>query len=776
MNNTTKRKFIEETLSNPELFLRQVIENAGGVPFQLIFGRSLGTGYYKYVGTGIKDLLGVPPNEFTEKLFGSLVEEFNPLLPEIPIDPAECRRKMVKGDIPHYKADIRIRTTKGEVKWINDSSLPIRDDKTDKIIGAQGILIDIDKRKRIEKDTEQNISLLRATLESTADGILVVDSSGKISGFNERFVKMWRIPQTIIATRDDQKAIDFVLDQLKDPGGFLAKVGELYTNPEADSFDLLKFKDGRYFERYSHPQRIGEQPVGRVWSFRDVTERKRAEEHLRQSEEFFRDISYSMADWIWEVDKDGKYTFAGGKVKQILEYEPQELIGKTPFELMPEAEAKRVGAIFQKIVSGKEPIIELENWNLTKTGKEVCLLTNGVPIKNERGELMGYRGVDKDITERKKMEKALQESESRVKTILDTNPTGIMLVDKNTRKIVLMNNVAVNMVGLPGEQILGRICHSFICPAEVNSCPVCDLGQKVDRSERVLIQSNGNRMPILKSVVEIKIGGEDCLLESFIDITERKRAEETLRESEERYRKLVETAPDVIYSLAEDGTITSLNPAFESITGWASSEWLGKQFIPLVHPDDVPLAIETFKKALNEEKLPPYELRILSKSGEYIVGEFTSTSLIKKGKVAGEFGIARNITERKHAQELLTASEESYRGLFNSLDDAIYVQDTEGKFLDVNEGAVEMYGYPREYFIGKTPEFLSAPGKNDLTATMEAIQRAFAGEPQQFEWWGIHKNGKIFPKDVKLKKGIYHGKDVIIAIARDITVPILNVW
>jgi len=152
MNDTSKRKRTEETLSNPELFFRQVIENAGGVPFQLIFGSSLGTGYYKYIGTGIKNLIGVLPNEFTEKLFNSLVEVVNPLLPEIPIDPTECRRKMVKGDIPHYKADILIRSTKGEAKWINESSLPIRDEKTGKIIGAQGILIDIDKHKKIEKE------------------------------------------------------------------------------------------------------------------------------------------------------------------------------------------------------------------------------------------------------------------------------------------------------------------------------------------------------------------------------------------------------------------------------------------------------------------------------------------------------------------------------------------------------------------------------------------------------------------------------------------------
>jgi len=138
-------------------------------------------------------------------------------------------------------------------------------------------------------------------------------------------------------------------------------------------------------------------------------------------------------------------------------------------------------------------------------------------------------------------------------------------------------------------------------------------------------------------------------------LARRKRAEEILRENEERYRNLVETAPEVIYAIAEDGMITSLNTAFEKITGWSRPEWLGKSFTSLIHPDDLPLAMETFQKALRGEKTPPYELRVLSKSGDYLVGEFTSTPQIENGKVVGEFGIARDVTERKMLEERLSA-------------------------------------------------------------------------------------------------------------------------
>ncbi|HXW77312.1 MAG TPA: EAL domain-containing protein [Candidatus Eremiobacteraceae bacterium] len=127
-------------------------------------------------------------------------------------------------------------------------------------------------------------SLLIATLEATADGILVVDLGGKIVRFNGRFTEMWRIPRPILDSRDDDRAIAFVLSQLRDPDAFVSKVRELYAHPETDSFDVLDFLDGRVFERYSIPQRAGGRVVGRVWSFRDVTERVREERERAAAE------------------------------------------------------------------------------------------------------------------------------------------------------------------------------------------------------------------------------------------------------------------------------------------------------------------------------------------------------------------------------------------------------------------------------------------------------------------------------------------------------------
>jgi len=146
--------------------------------------------------------------------------------------------------------------------------------------------------------------------------------------------------------------------------------------------------------------------------------------------------------------------------------------------------------------------------------------------------------------------------------------------------------------------------------------------------------------------------------------------------------------------------------------------------------------------------------------------EWTEAEIEALRAAANTMGTA---IERKQFVEALQQSETSYRGLFNTVRDAIYIQDQDGYFLDVNDGAVEMYGYPKEFFVGKTPEILGAPGRNDLEKVTRAIQEAFKGTPQEFEFWGIRSNGEIFPKDVRLFKGIYDGKVALIAISQDIT-------
>jgi len=192
----------------------------------------------------------------------------------------EFIRRIRDGELPEYRIEKRYIRKDGRIIWVNLTVSIVRSVDGQPLY-LVGFIEDITQRREAEADASRSLSLLRATLESTADGILVVDLNGKILSFNQKMADMWEIPAEIFACGDDQRAIDAALDKLVHPEEFMTKVIDLYRHPEEASYDVLELKDGRIFERYSQPQRIDDAPVGRVWSFRDVTARRRAEDHAR---------------------------------------------------------------------------------------------------------------------------------------------------------------------------------------------------------------------------------------------------------------------------------------------------------------------------------------------------------------------------------------------------------------------------------------------------------------------------------------------------------------
>ena len=181
------------------------------------------------------------------------------------------------GELPEYRMEKRYVRKDGEVIWVHLTVSIVRSVTGDPLY-LVGFIDDITDRRNAQREASRSFSLLRATLESTADGILVVDLDGKILSFNQKMADMWEIPAEIFNSGDDQRAIQAALDKLVHPDDFMGKVMELYRHPEEASYDVLELKDGRSFERYSQPQRIDDVAVGRVWSFRDVTARRRSEE------------------------------------------------------------------------------------------------------------------------------------------------------------------------------------------------------------------------------------------------------------------------------------------------------------------------------------------------------------------------------------------------------------------------------------------------------------------------------------------------------------------
>lgn len=245
-----------------------------------------------------------------------------------------------------------------------------------------------------------------------------------------------------------------------------------------------------------------------------------------------------------------------------------------------------------------------------------------------------------------------------------------------------------------------------------------------------------------------------------------------LEESEELWHTIVRTSPDGIAITSLDGVFTQASDKMVQMLGYDSlNELLGKNIYEFVEPSYRSKAQLRRESVLNGEKLDPETFILIRKDGLQFWAE-SNVAVIndKYGKPRDLFFIERDINERIKAERKLIENEQSYFGLFNSVSEAIYIQDKNGIFIDVNLGVEKMYGYPRKELIGKSPDFLSAPEKNNIPEIIGLMEEiAKTGKPGRFEFWGKRRSGEIFPKEVIANKGKYFGKDVIITTARDIT-------
>jgi PAS domain S-box-containing protein len=236
---------------------------------QILYDYDVPSGGIEWSGA-VREITGFEPEEF-----GADISAWKRLIhPEDRPKTIKRLSAAIKGS-RKFVAEYRMRTKDGSYRHIRDAGIFLKA-KNGRGTRMVGTLTDISESKASAEALEHSLSLLQATLESTADGILVVDKNDDVETINQNFLTMWRVPPPLQKAPKDALLLNYVLTQLKDPEAFLAKVKKLYAHPSEESYDVLEFKDGRIFERYSKPQRVKTKIIGRVWSFRDVTEARRA--------------------------------------------------------------------------------------------------------------------------------------------------------------------------------------------------------------------------------------------------------------------------------------------------------------------------------------------------------------------------------------------------------------------------------------------------------------------------------------------------------------------
>jgi len=275
------------------------------------------------------------------------------------------------------------------------------------------IFRDVSESVRTQNKLEESLSLLTATIESTADGILVVDTDGKVAAFNKKFLKLWKIPAEMSLEKDDSSLLAHVVDQVEDPEAFLSKVKYLYASPLEKSEDLIRFKDGRVFHRYSKPQKIGEKVVGRVWSFRDFTDQFHYEQSLQESEARFKRLQEASFGGIC-IHDNGTIIDANQGLSDISGYSREELIGMNGIGTLIAPEYTE--EVIAHIESGSDQPYDVEG--IRKDGSRCFLEVQGknIPYKGGTIRVSEFR----DITSRKEAEQQLlQEKTSLMATTRD---------------------------------------------------------------------------------------------------------------------------------------------------------------------------------------------------------------------------------------------------------------------------------------------------------------------------------------------------------------------
>ncbi|MFO8078626.1 MAG: PAS domain S-box protein [Thermoplasmatota archaeon] len=466
------------------------------------------------------------------------------------------------------------------------------------------------------------------------------------------------------------------------------------------------------------------------------TKRKQTEKDLKKSENRFRDITNTMAECVWEIDKDARYTFVSKRVESLLGWKSKEMMGKKPFDLMPREEAQRVAKQFEKIISEKKPIKDLENWNLTKKGRKICLLTNGKPILNETGDFIGYRGIDKDITERKNMEKSLRKAIEFQEKIFNSLKDGFTLWNREGAHINV-NPAFCKMTGFKQEELIGtKPPHPYWSEKDLEKIQQAfkeTIAGEFKDFKMKFKRKNGEYFPVIVSPSQItdEKGTPLYYFATIKDISEEEKRKEEIRKSEKKYHTLFETmAQGVIYQDA-DGKIISANKAAERILGLTFDQmerrdprdlrWKAvdrdRNELPIdKHPAMVALRtgkkVTDFQQGIFNPKKNKYLWIIVNSVPQYKKGSDTpyqvySTFLDITNRIEGE----EKLKEKEKQLDLALKGGELGTWDWN-------IQTNEVRF---NKRWVEMKGYNHEELKPhlSTGEYLIHP--NDLSKTKQSL-------------------------------------------------------
>jgi len=420
-----------------------------------------------------------------------------------------------------------------------------------KLVGAYGIYQDISERKQAEE-------LFRTLFDKSPVGLFIIQDR-KFQLINPKFLELTGYKEDEFLGKD---SLAFILPE--DRNIVRENTIKMLKGKLILPFELRvinKTGETRWIEQTITSIHYNGRPAV-LGYYVDISERKRVEQKLRKSEERYRMLFKQSPLGIIHFDQKGVVVDCNEKFVEIMGSSREKLIG---FNMLQSLRDKKMLSAVKTALSGGTGYYEGDYLSVTG-GKLTPMRAIYNRITSEEGSFLGGVSLYEDITERKRAEEELRDSEEHLKTILNSIQAGIVCINAETHTIVDANPAAIEMIGAPKEQIIGHVCHKYICPAGKGKCPITDLGEQVDNSEKILLTKTGAEIPILKTVTPILLNGQAHLLDIFINITEKKKLEAQLQQAQK-----MEAVGTLAGGIAHD-----FNNILQAISGYTQILLMGK--------------------------------------------------------------------------------------------------------------------------------------------------------------------------------------------------------
>jgi PAS domain S-box-containing protein len=673
-----------------------------------------------------------------------------------------------------FAIDYRFAHRDGHWIWLQARGHVTRRDTNGAPLRLVGTKLDASEMVAARQRLAEREATLSATLNATADGILVIGDNGRILTANRRFQALWRIPDGLIEQADDAKLIACVLDQLCDPANFLAEIERLYGSNDS-SLDTLQFKDGRIYERYSEALRIGGARA-RVWSFRDVTERDHAMKLLQAERDLF--VGGPVGVLIWRMRDKWPLEYVSPNIGGVFGYSPAAMLAPD-FNYADCIHPDDLPSVIDE-VSGHLADPARQTWEqryriVLPDGGVRWIYDFTVAERDARGQAIRLRGYVMDETRQHEAALALRHAKEQLQFAIQGSGVGLWDWEVQTGRI-LFNSRWAEIVGYSLEEVAPisietwlRLAHPDDLQYSTRALHAHFRGE-TDRyvCETRMRHKQGHWVWVLDQGQVVEWEGAEVatrkpvrMVGTHLDITQRKQLQEALERERSFLKTLIQTIPDLVWLKDPNGVYLACNPRFEKLYGTPEAGIIGKTDYDFVDAGlaDFFRANDLAAAAANR---PHTNEEWLTNADDGYRGLFETTKVpmwAADGSLIGILGIAHDISD-------IRVADLRRRQLMELSRDGIAILNQDHQVIEANKRFAEMLGYSEAEVLGLHSWDFEA------NFSEAQVRQAFADLShinQTIETLHHRKDGSVYEAEVSATGASIDGSNVVITLSRDIS-------